>query len=92
MLNEESCQLLLEKCLKVLKKSSAEVVMEAKMIEWKCAIASYIKSKRSVKNQFFSEHLNMGSIYTVSRSVSEYNKDKKEKCNYRKQLIAKVKA
>ena len=91
LLSDESCEVLLVKCLKVLKKGQCDVDKDNKMADWKRAIAYYVKSKRSAKNQFFSEKLNMGTIYTVSRAISEYSKRNK-KCRHYKQLMTKVKA
>jgi len=49
-------------------------------------------SSQYVQQKNRSSRKSGGVLTRAGRSISEYNKDKKEKCRHRKQLIAKVKA
>jgi len=57
-----------------LDKTNEDLITDGKCCEWKVVLASWIKSQCGVSNQWLSDHLHMGSIYTVSRVVAQENR------------------
>ena len=67
-------EVLLTQGLVRLDKNREDMLEEGKCCEWKVVLASWIKSQCGVTNQWLSDHLHMGSIYTVSRVVAQENR------------------
>ncbi len=67
-------EVLLAQGLLRLGKTNKDLFLEGKCCEWKVDLASWIKSQCGVSNPWLSDHLHMGSIYTVSRVVAQENR------------------
>jgi putative transposase len=67
-------EVLLTQGLLRLGKTNEDLITDGKCCEWKVALASWIKSQCGVSNQWLSDHLHMGSIYTISRVVAHENR------------------
>jgi hypothetical protein len=61
----------LEKGLDRLGKSKRDLQADRKLAEWKVVLAGWIKLQCGASNRWFSESMQMGSIYTVSKAVRE---------------------
>jgi hypothetical protein len=73
-----------------LNKTNENIITDGKCCEWKVVLASWIKSQCGVSNQWLSDHLHMGSIYTISRVVAKENRRHNGHSKlWRKLLIAK---
>ena len=83
---DEGGEVLLAEGLRRLGKTDADLQNDRKGSEWKIVLASWIKSQCGVSNQWLSEHLRMGSMYYVSRTVCEENKRPKGRRKFWKQL------
>lgn len=67
----ERAERLLEAGLHRLGRSSGELETDLKLAEWKVVLAGWIKLQSSVSNGWLSESMFMGSIYSISKAVSE---------------------
>jgi len=83
---DEGAETLLAKGLLSLGKSETDLENTAKGAEWKVVLASWIKSKCGVSNQWLSTHMYMGSMYYVSRLVCEEKKRPKGRRKLWRQL------
>lgn len=82
-LNEAHWSAALVKCLARLKQSEAAAKAAAKSAPWKLAVASKLKSHTSVRNQWLSDRLRMGTPRGVSSILSAYEKRKADCPHYR---------
>ena len=83
-------EVLLTQGLLRLDKTNEDLITDGKCCEWKVVLASWIKSQCAVSNQWLSDHLHMGSIYTISRVVAQENRRHKGRSKlWRKLLTAK---
>lgn len=71
---EDRAELLLEKGLKRLRKTTEDLERDRKLMPWKVVLASWIKAQCGVSNRWFSETMRMGTIYNISRALSEERK------------------
>ena len=67
-------EILLQKGLTCLGKTANELRSSAKTAEWKIVLGCWIKSQCGVTNQWLADHLHMGSMYNVSRLISQEQK------------------
>ena len=87
---DEGGEVLLAQGLSSLNKTNEDIITDGKCCEWKVVLACWIKSQCGVSNQWLSDHLHMGSIYTISRVVAEENRRPKGHNKlWRKLLTAK---
>ncbi len=84
----EGAEILLSHGLSILGKTQEDILVSRKGSEWKVVLASWIKSRCGVSNQWLGDHLHMGSPYYVSRLVCEENKRPKGRRKYWKRLSA----
>jgi len=64
-------EVLLEKGLKRLGKTPEDLERDRKLMPWKVVLASWIKEQCGVTNRWFSETMHMGTIYNISRALTE---------------------
>ena len=83
--NERGLELL-KSGLKALKKSNLDVEKDRKSVQWKLALASWIKERSPVQNRDISEHLNMGHPATMSNNISAYRKARQKSCQHYRKL------
>lgn len=74
-LNEMQWEQVLVHCLKNLGKSRSDIQREIKSVEWKAAIAWWLKSRTSAGNRWLGEKLNMGHPAMVSRLAKAFDSD-----------------
>ena len=82
----DSAEVLLERGLRRLGKTGNDLKVERKLTPWKVALASWIKQQCGVNNQWFSEHMHMGTIYTISNAIAKENKSDWRNSVYWKKL------
>jgi len=63
-------EMLLENGLKRLGKTQSDLDSDLKLAHWKVVLASWIKMQCSINNRWFSTHLCMGNIYSLSKAIS----------------------
>lgn len=68
---ENAWESTLERCLKVLKSTEAELAAEPKSSDLKVGVATYLKQRKMAPNGWLAAHLNMGHESGVSRYVCE---------------------
>ncbi|MGH8018219.1 MAG: transposase [Opitutaceae bacterium] len=64
----------LDRMLKRLGKSRADLANEGKSVEWKLAISAALKTHATVTNRWLAETLHMGNMHEVSRKVSAWSR------------------
>ncbi len=67
------------------------VVTDVKSADWKAAVAAVMKQRTTVSNRWLAKHLDMGSMFTVSRMTAECRAGQRAIVPYRR-LTAKSKA
>jgi len=72
--------------LKALKKSDLDVEKDRKSVQWKLALASWIKERSPIKNRDLSKQLNMGHPATMSNHISAYRKARQKSCKHYRKL------
>ncbi len=70
MVQGNGAQVLLQEGLSRLDKRSQDLASDLKLAAWKVILASWIKLQCGFGNRWFSKHLYMGSIYSLSKAVS----------------------
>lgn len=89
----EGAAVLLSHGLKCLGKTESDLHSDRKGAPWKVSLATWIKSRCGINNQWISDHLHMGNIYNISRMISSENKRAKTRDKIWKKLrSAKYKA
>lgn len=68
-----------------------QTVAGAKSAEWKVAVAAMMKERTTASNRWLAEHLEMGSLFSLSRMTTECRAGKRAVSAYHR-LIAKSKA
>jgi len=71
---DDLAEVLLEKGLKRLGKTPEDLELDRKLMPWKVVLASWIKEQCGVTNRWFSETMHMGTIYNISRALTEERK------------------
>ena len=84
---EDEADWLLEKGLRLLKKTRKDISVDLKGANWKVALAYLIKSRSGVKNAWLSEKLNMGDLSNMSKKITTYKFTGVKRCPYCKRLI-----
>jgi REP element-mobilizing transposase RayT len=84
--NRLQWQLLLEKCMKLLQKTTKDLETRPKAPAWKLAIGSRLKRTCSVTNQWLSESLQMGNPKGVSAICGKYQREREATCPFAKVL------
>ena len=78
-------QVLLQEGLGRLDKRSQDLASDLKLAAWKGILESWVKLQCGVGNRWFSEHLYMGSIHSISKAVSaELSQGSRRKRMWRK--------
>ena len=88
--NELRWELLLDACVKSLKKTTTDSKREIKSADWKILIAAVLKSKTSATNVWIAEKLNMGVPHAVSRYVGIFRQNKEDRKQAYQELIANI--
>jgi len=87
---DDMAEVLLAKGLKRLGKTPQDLKLDRKLMPWKVVLASWIKEQCGVTNRWFSQTMHMGSIYNISRALTEERKQaNRRKGNWRKLKTAK---
>ncbi len=68
-----------------------QTVAGAKSADWKVAVAAMMKERTTASNRWLAEHLEMGSLFSLSRMTTECRAGKRAVSAYHR-LIAKSKA
>ena len=71
---DDLAEVLLEKGLKRLGKTPEDLERDRKLMPWKVVLASWIKEQCGVTNRWFSETMHMGTIYNISRALTDERK------------------
>jgi hypothetical protein len=66
---------MLEKLLKKLKRTPADLANEGKSVAWKLAVAATLKSRTTVTNRWLGVNLNLGNLHEVSRKVAAWSRE-----------------
>lgn len=77
--NELRWELMLEKCMAALEKTTEMAGSDIKSADWKILIAAVLKSKTSAPNGWIARKLNMGVPHAVSRYVGIFRQNGKDK-------------
>ena len=77
--NDLEWEMLLEECLRILKKTKEEINAERKSAEWKLAIALLIKERTSARNGWIASRLNMGGSNSLSHNVGVFRREQKNR-------------
>ena len=85
-LKEVKWEALLSAGLKALGKKPADCLRERKLVEWKLALGTWMKSRSGAGNQWVSQRLNMGHPNTASRQMMLYRTERSKGCEYWKTL------
>jgi len=89
----EGAEVLLSHGLACLGKTETDLSVDRKGAPWKVALATWIKLRCGVNNQWISDHLHMGNIFNISRMIStEQKRPKKRDQVWKKLNSAKYKA
>ena len=78
---------LLQKGLSALEKTVEDIRGDAKSVQWKLALATWIKERTSAKNRQISERLNMGHPATMSNHLTTYRRGPRKRCQYSDRLM-----
>lgn len=82
----------LTKAMKVLGKKRPEIAKGRKSEDWKVAVAGVLKTRQFCRNGWIAEQLNMGTVYAVSRYVSQMLDGKRpEATRLYKTIMTKIK-
>lgn len=88
-MNEKEWDALAADYLKQLGKSSRDIAVARKSVEWKAAIAFFLKERTSVTNPWLSRRLNMGPPAMVSRLTTAFGRLSPEiQAGYRRLLTS----
>lgn len=79
----------LEKGLRVVRRSESDLVATAKSIDWKLAVAEWMKSTTQATNGWLSENLHMGAPAALSRNLTHYRRFRRDHDTLWKRLISK---
>lgn len=90
-LRELKWSMTLERCLRELGQTTADIRAGRKAAPWKVAVAAYMKAYTSASNPWLAEALHMGSPAGVSRYVAESRRTNYRECGKEWSKISKVK-
>ena len=76
--NELRWELMLEKCMAALEKTTEMARSDIKSADWKILIAAVLKSKTSAPNGWIARKLNIGVPHAVSRYVGIFRQNGEE--------------
>jgi len=88
--NELRWELLLNACMKLLKKTPADSMREIKSADWKILIAMVLKSKTTATNVWIAKKLNIAVPHAVSRYVGIFRQNKEDTKQAYLELIANI--
>lgn len=90
---EDLAEVLLEAGLTNLGKTETDLRQERKLATWKVILATWIKENTGICNRWFSENMYMGTIYSISKAMSqEIKQGNRRKGDWIKLKKAKSKA
>lgn len=88
--NQLQWEAFIERAVKTLNKTSADIHADPKSAIWKVAIASVLKQQTSALNTWIAQQLNMGAPQAVSRYTSTTNLRTKEQQQQCLDMIARI--
>ena len=88
--NELRWELVVEQCMKRLKKNQSDITEEIESAKWKILIAAVLKCKTSATSVWIADKLNMGVAHAVSRYTSIFKQEKRDHEAPLKKLISRI--